>query len=234
MPNRREHVPFDPHYFQKKKEEGHSAPIDEVFRHIHETNLWNGPDSVSGAGASRTQIEELQRRLPSLLKELAVEVFLDLPCGDFSWMRFIELPVSQYIGADIVPELVTRHQAESGNEQRRFQVLDLTSDRLPEADLLLCRDCLVHLSFADIRRSLANIKNSGIKYLLTTTFPQCDANEDIVTGDWRLLNLRLPPFNFPPPLELINERCTEGDGLFRDKSLGLWLVSDIPETSNPQ
>jgi hypothetical protein len=226
MSNRRENVPFDPHYFEKKKDE--FASMTEVFRHIHQTNLWNGPDSVSGAGASREQILVLESRLPALLRELSAEVMLDLPCGDFSWMRFLELPVPHYIGADIVPELVSRHQAEFGNAQRSFQVLDLTSDPLPAADLLLCRDCLVHLSFTDIRRAFENVNKSGIEYLLTTTFPECDTNEDVVTGDWRLLNLRLPPFNFPPPLELINEGCTEGGGLYQDKSLGLWRVLEIP------
>jgi len=49
-----------------------------------------------------------------------------------------------------------------------------------------------------------------------------------VTGDWRLLNLQRPPFNFPPPLRLMNERCTESRGAFGDKSLGLWLVGQLP------
>lgn len=82
---------------------------------------------------------------------------------------------------------------------------------------MLCRDCLVHLSFVDIVRALNNIKRSGISYLLTTTFPDCDRNEDTVTGDWRVLNLERPPFSF-----------TEGGREFRDKSLGLWLVRDLP------
>ena len=40
---------------------------------------------------------------------------------------------------------------------------------------------------------------SGIPYLLTTTFPGAAANEEIVTGDWRVLNLEAPPFGLPPP-----------------------------------
>jgi hypothetical protein len=59
---------------------------------------------------------------------------------------------------------------------------------------------------------------------LTTTFPGCASNEDIVTGDWRPLNLQLAPFNLPAPDLLINEQCTEGGNLFADKSLGLWRL----------
>jgi hypothetical protein len=39
--------------------------------------------------------------------------------------------------------------------------------------------------------------------------------------------MELAPFNFPPPIELINEGCTEGDNLFADKSIGLWRLQDI-------
>jgi hypothetical protein len=100
---------------------------------------------------------------------------------------------------------------------------------LPAADLLFCRDCLVHLSYGDIRKALENVRRSRIRYILTTTFPGNQANTDIQTGDWRPLHFQLAPFRFPPPLLLINEGCTEGNGSFADKSLGLWRVAELPE-----
>ena len=77
------------------------------------------------------------------------------------------------------------------------------------------------------RFSVVNIKKSGITYLLTTTFTQCHENVDIVTGDWRIINLEKPPFNFPPPVRIINEKCTEGNGTYADKCLGLWRIKEI-------
>jgi RimJ/RimL family protein N-acetyltransferase len=62
------------------------------------------------------------------------------PCGDFSWVGKIDLPVGSYIGAELPPELVHR-QCGCADETHRFLVLDLTRDPLPAADLLLCRDC---------------------------------------------------------------------------------------------
>ena len=50
---------------------------------------------------------------------------------------------------------------------------------------------------------------------------------DITTGEWRTLNLSLKPFSFPPPLALIDEQCSEGEGEFRDKCLGLWRIKDL-------
>ncbi len=130
-------------------------------------------------------------------------------------------------GAGAAEAQTARLRAELPDGRRRFMVLDLTADALPPADLLLCRDCLVHLSHADIRRALENIARSRITCLLTTTFPGGATNEDIVTGDWRPLDLERPPFSFPPPLRLLEEGCTESDGRFADKSLGLWRVADL-------
>jgi hypothetical protein len=49
---------------------------------------------------------------------------------------------------------------------------DLTRDPLPKVDLVLCRDCLVHLSFDDIYESLDNLRRSGSMLLLTTTLAE--------------------------------------------------------------
>lgn len=224
MSNRRDFVPFDPRYFEKQ---GERSSLRDKFTHIFQTDLWSGRDSVSGAGASRNQTRVLETELPSLLRKLEVDVLLDLPCGDFSWMQHVVLPIVRYIGGDIVPQLVELNREKYGRDDREFIELDLTSDRLPTADLLLCRDALVHLSYDDIFSALRNIQRSDIDLLLTTTFPECEQNVDIRSGDWRLLNLERPPFNFPQPIQMLNEQCTEGNGAYRDKSLGLWKVEDL-------
>jgi len=110
-----------------------------------------------------------------------------------------------------------------------FRKLDLIRDRLPKVDLILCRDCLVHLCFADIVRALDNICDSRSGFLLTTTFTERRENHDIATGQWRFLNLEAAPFTLPRPLKVINEGCTEGEGVWGDKSLGLWRIADIRE-----
>lgn len=232
MSVRRSGVPFDPYHFEKLERQGQTFSIEETFRHIHQTNHW-GAASTSGAGAAEAQTRHLAAVLPPLLRELNVQTLLDAPCGDFGWMRQVNLPGVHYVGADILPELAAENQHRYGDERHRFVPLDLTRDPLPDADLLLCRDALVHLSFADIFRVLDNVRRSRIPYLLTTTFPDSDANEDITTGDWRLLTLVKPPFNLPPPVQLLVEHCTEGGGRFRDKSLGLWRVANLTELSFP-
>ncbi len=226
MPDRRDHVPFDPRYFEKEGAEVQRS-MAQVFGHIHETRHWGHPDSVSGEGSTELQTATLRRELPLLLENLGVRVLLDIPCGDFAWLSQVELALSSYVGGDIVPEIIQRNRERFPSPSRTFAVLDLSRDPIPAGDLLLCRDCLVHFSFADINRTFENLAEGDVGYLLTTTFTDCKENEDITTGDWRPINLQLPPFNFPPPLQLIQENSTEGGGIFVDKSLGLWRVADI-------
>lgn len=133
----------------------------------------------------------------------------------------------EYIGGDIVAEMVEENQRRYGNHNHRFIHLDLIQDKLPQVDLILCRDCLVHFSDRHIFSALKNIKNSGSTYILTTTFVGLERNQNIPLGLWRPINLQLPPFGFPIPKMLIDEGCPlEG---YKDKHLGLWEIEDIPE-----
>ena len=120
-------------------------------------------------------------------------------------MRQIDLGKRRYLGGDIVKDLILSNQQHFESDNRRFMTMDIMVDDLPESDLLLCRDCLIHFSSGDILKTLRNIKNSKIHYLLTTNYPLVKKNTDIITGDYRAINLQLPPFNFPKPLMTIQE-----------------------------
>ena len=65
------------------------------------------------------------------------------------------------------------------------------------------------------------------QYLLTTSFTDRQDNKDIITGEWRPLNLQIAPFSLPKPIRIINEKCTQKKSSYADKSLGLWKISDI-------
>ena len=212
----------------------HAAALDgrtlaETFTYIYDTNLW-GADSRSGTGSGLDATERLRVALPELLRELNARVLLDIPCGDFGWLSTAALDLDEYIGADIVAAIVDRNQTRHGDEhhRRRFIQRDITRDPLPASDVVLCRDCLVHLSNEDIFRALKNLKRSGGRYLLTTSFIELDANTDIASGDWRALNLQRSPFNLPAPLTVILEGCTEEGGAYADKGLALWERAALP------
>lgn len=186
-----------------------------------------GDESLSGPGSCLAQTAELRERLPLLFEDLQIRTLLDAPCGDFNWMKEMRLCLDQYVGADILRDIVAENQRRYGGPRRRFVTIDVTSEPLPSADCILCRDCLVHLSFAEARSTLRNFKLSGARYLLTTTFTGRQRNDDTSGGVWRPLNLRASPFDFPEPLRMVNERCSEARGAYSDKSLALWRLDDL-------
>lgn len=142
-------------------------------------------------------------------------------------MSQVELPIDRYYGVDIVDALIEKNQAEYGGSVRQFTKRDILADPLPQAELILCRDCFVHFSNADVLRAIENFRASGAIYLLTTTFPSRRENPDIPMGRWRPLNLQAEPMCFPLPLLLLNEGCTQHSGRYADKSLGLWRIAGL-------
>jgi hypothetical protein len=201
--------------------------LRERFERIYATNLWSDPETRSGVGSSLDSTRVIRAKLPAALRALDARVLLDVPSGDFGWMRHVDLAGIQYVGADIVPAIVAENERRYGNESRRFVGLDLTADALPDADVLLCRDCLVHLSYANIDAVLANVARSGIRHILMTSFPGRGDNKDVEDGDWRPLDFEAAPFSFPPPVLTIVEECEEENGAYSDKSLVAWSVADI-------
>jgi Methyltransferase domain len=139
-------------------------------------------------------------------------------------MRHIELPVSDYYGVDIVPRMIQANKQRFGGAYRQFSVADLTRDTLPAADVILCRDCLVHVSFQDCALILENFRRTGATWILLNTYPEIQHNLNQFTGrHWRRLNFRLPPFEFPEPAEML------ADGGDVDPSqLALWRLQELP------
>ena len=207
-----------------KQRSSAERPAQQIFTKKYQRHITGEMESLSGPGSDLAQTAAIRLRLPQLVRELNVKVLLDVPCGDFHWMKSVKLDVD-YIGADIVKELVERNRRAYANDRRRFVYADVTQDALPPADLILCRDCLVHLSNRDVARAIERIVASGATYLLTTTFVARETNDDIATGKWRPINPQRPPFDFPEPLELIDEAHPLEP--YGDKHLGLWKVDDI-------
>lgn len=200
-------------------------PLAARFERIHATNLWGAATSKSGLGSEHDATATLRGALPGLLARLGAASLLDAPCGEAGWVTSVG-PGVRYTGADIVPAVIDHCRGALPGE---YVLADLTSDPLPRADAILCRDCLVHLSFANIGRALANFRASGARWLLTTSFGELCTNHDCTDGDWRALNFERPPFGWPAPVERILEDCTEAGGGWADKALGVWRIADLPD-----
>jgi hypothetical protein len=214
--------------FVEDRESFADLNLAQRFGRIHDTNLWGAVASPSGLGSEIDATAVLRAELPRLFERLGVTSLLDAPCGDAGWINATGLRV-RTVGVDIVPALIERLRARAaaGDIRGEYHLADITNDMLPRCDAILCRDALVHLSFANIERALTNFRASGAKWLIATTFPEWQANADCEDGDWRALNFERAPFGWGPPVELLNENCTEAGGGWRDKSLGVWRLSTV-------
>jgi len=195
--------------------------IEKWFR----KGKWSTPgnETHSGCGSTLSYTEGLRKQLPQLLREYWVTEFFDAPCGDFNWMRLVDLENINYIGGDIVSDIVSDNNDRYLTPARRFLVCDITKDRLPRADLMMCRDCLFHLTFRNIKDFLVNFIRSKIPLLLLTSHEIAHNRDLSRPGQFRQLNMLRPPFNFPVPARRIEDWV---DGHPR-RYLGLWTRDEI-------
>jgi hypothetical protein len=170
------------------------------FTKIYEENYWGSEESRSGTGSTMLYTTNLRNQLPILINRFNIKSVFDAPCGDFNWMSQVVKKVDvEYIGADIVEILINKNKNKYESEYIKFINLDITKDKLPYADLMLCRDFLMHLSYADTREFFLNYINSKIPYLLLTSHVTQAGfkNSDIKTADFRLTDLFKTPYNMP-------------------------------------
>ena len=207
--------------------------LTNIFHSKFKNNAWSSKESVSGTGSELDITKDLRIGLQNLLKKYNIKTMLDAPCGDFNWVKEMDLSNINYIGADIVPEIIEKNKRLYDFD---FKVMNIVTDKLPDADLLLVRDCLVHLSNDNILKFIENVKNSNIKYLLTTSFTDKNIdhewkksvlNSNIPDGGWRPINLEISPYKLTNPIDIIIENCTEDYPNYSDKSLLLYEVKSL-------
>lgn len=201
----------------------------DLFTEYYKNNTWSGKESLSGPGSDYEQTKYLIPELDIMLKYLNVKSMLDIPCGDFNWMKNVDLEKISYHGADIVEPLIKNNNKKYQKDNISFSVIDIVNDKLPTVDLIMVRDCLVHLPTDDVIKALINIKQSKSKYFLTTNFlwNHQEDNQDIFIGEWRRINLQKTPYNFKYPERIIIEGNIQSHD--RDKTMSLWYVKDIPD-----
>jgi 2-polyprenyl-3-methyl-5-hydroxy-6-metoxy-1,4-benzoquinol methylase len=196
-----------------------------AFTQMYQKNGWFVAESTSGPGSTLGATEPIRAMLPRIIHELNIHSLLDAGCGDFNWMKEVDLPEVKYTGVDVVDRIIIeRNIAAYGSASRHFMVADVTRDALPKVDLIFCRHCLPHLPNNLVQRALRQFKHSGSTYLMTTTFPELRRNQDTFTGGFRPLNLQLPPFQLPAPLMMIEDG---GDNNADAGFLGMWNLREM-------
>lgn len=199
-----------------------------IFNKIYVSNHWGSSETRSGPGSEIGNTLGLRSFLPAIIDVLDVEMLLDAGCGDCNWVKTLSLNLKLYVGVDIVKDIVETNQMRFGNEGCRFTCIDIVCDELPQVQAILCRDCLIHMSYEDIRATLRNFKRSGAKYLIGSSYSRVMANPaDINAGEWHLINFQIAPFNFPEPIIFFSELSKEQGAIVAGKRICVWYLDEI-------
>lgn len=207
-----------------------------VFSYIYDSRHWGSDqESASGPGSSLASTVTIRTFLPSILRAIGARRMIDAGCGDCRWMSELidelinECNLELYLGVDIAEGVIKANQEKYARENVVFMNLDIAEDPLLNVDVIMCRDVLAHLSYEDIHRVLRNFKKSGAKYLLASSFSAMRENSlEMISGNFRSVNLRIAPFNFPEPIISILEMSSEKKMVQYGKHICLWRISDLP------
>jgi SAM-dependent methyltransferase len=163
----------------------------DAFARIYRHNVWGWG---SGHGSLPRTTRQYRTYIEGFIAGNGVTSVVDLGCGDWQFSRLIDWHGADYLGVDVVPELVERNQRTFGGPGVRFEVSPSDLSELPGADLLITKDVLQHVPNAKVLELVAALPQ--FKYaLITNDITGGEPNGDIEPGAWRTLDLRLPPFN---------------------------------------
>jgi hypothetical protein len=165
-------------------------------------------------------------RMKFYLKKDKISV-LDSSCGDMTWMpSFLSVRSDvEYTGYDIVEANINNHREKFKDTDWKFEVHDIVTDPINYSyDLIISRHTTMHLRASDVVKVIRNFVDSSSKFLLTTSFPNNNLNEELNVegiGRYRPLNLYLEPFYLPPPI------CLTLDANHDQDHIMLWDLSTI-------
>jgi hypothetical protein len=199
---------------------------DDLKKRFH-INKWKGggEETVSGKGSTLAFTAPLRPALEALFKRLNVKTLLDAPCGDFNWMSHVNLDGIDYVGLDIIEDVIEQNRARHGGKGREFRTADITTDPLPRADLMLCRDCTFHLPLSFVWQILENFVRSGSPYLLLTQHNNATNIDMPKPGGYQPRNLLVEPFNLPRPAPenwLVDNPERKGN-----RHMCLWTAAEV-------
>lgn len=217
-----------------------------AFRKIYQDHAWMGR-SLSGPGSDPARTEAFRRVLQEFIRRRSVSSVIDIGCGDWASTRLVDWSEVDYLGIDVVPEVIAANRARYQRGRIRFEVLDATIALLPSADLAIIKEVLQHLPLTGIFSVLDKLRSfrwailvndiahswSGGWKVLWRRKHLLATNNDIQAGGYRLLSLRDPPFNLPGVILLNYENRYQS--LRWTKEVLLWTNPDNvqQDTSGP-
>jgi hypothetical protein len=186
---------------------------------------WYTPDKLNNSTDGSSSVagtEKIRKEILELIQRHNIRSMFDAGCNDCGWMSLIVKHVD-YCGGDISESLI--RLVTTQYPELKVSVHDITTDAIPLVDLLFCRDVAIHLGNQDRKKFWQNWYNSNTPWILTTHIQDCNENLDIGYHHdkfpWTPVNWEINPWNFPKPIETIDEYGPNG------RCLALWHHSQF-------
>lgn len=196
----------------------------KTFSFIYEHNAWT---FGSGLGSLPQTTLKYRYFLEQFIAERNIASVVDFGCGDWQFSRYIYWWEARYTGYDTVPGLIETNRARFAADDVEFLVSPESFTDLKPAELLIVKDVLQHWPDDAVLPFLSAARAIYPTILITnSTSPAERLNTDIRLGQFRPLDLRLPPFSIDAecPLEY-SVRCTMPDGTPGDFTKNTLLVT---------
>lgn len=168
---------------------------------------WYKPgEGGSGPGSSAAYTERFRAWLQAFMREQNVKSVLDFGCGDWSWAKHVDWTGIDYLGMEIIPDVVRGLQMQFARPQTEtqsriaFEIIDPRKFELPAnyaVDLVICKDVLQHLPSNEVMMLVAKLSRAARHcFWINDRHGQVYDNRDIkVRGAYRSLDLSAPPFS---------------------------------------
>lgn len=196
--------------------------MEDIFTKIFKSNSWGSKETPSGPGSTLEACSGIITKIPFWIDLHSIQTIVDLGCGDFHWMSRVDLDSIEYEGYDIVQEVVDAASKYAASNIL-FHQANILRMEIPAADLVLCKDVLIHLPDGDVLDLLHSIRASGSRLLASTTAPGWNNmfRHGLKPGEFAPIDLEAEPFNLGTPLDKVEVPRKEGNPT---KFLALWTL----------
>ena len=204
----------------------------QYFSTVYDLGYWAAQHKMpgvpaSGPGSTLQAAKNAITTMEQLIREFEIELLIDAPCGDMTWMSSVDLQGTEYVGIDVVQSVIDSNVKK--HPSLTFMALDVADessvDQLRSVvrgrrTLILCRHLLFHLPVRDGRAVLRHLFQSSASYLLTSTYVRADDfDSSYILANGHRTNLLRRPYCARDPSRLYLDAHA-------DQYLGLWDLAE--------
>lgn len=181
----------------------------DLFDFCAKNNLWQYGaikeglgESMSGIGSHKIYTRRFVSHVNRIIEEKQIKTIFDASCGDWNWMRDVNLNGIEYVGNDI-SSVVIEHNKDKYDDAENVHFLcgdcleHLQEKKNNSYDLCVLRQTLEHLSNEDCIDIVSEVKRTSRYAIITSGTPSETSNSRDFVCDGvssRTITLDMSPF----------------------------------------